>query len=475
MSFVYLFVIIYSSISLLSLFNKRIRDLYLGVIDIFHSEIKLSYNKKDYLYTFGCCILYLLVVFLCFILAPIAIIILWYLFQGNKNVSVSSSELEELKPIKKEYIKPPLIVKIKKEIPFTPDNQQVIYFENSINVRLNKYIANEYQKIYDLLKKRGFYFVYFPKLLETIGIEEARYLNPTIAEQTITSDKTVIQIINNKILSFIDAPGRLTGGLLRYKEDSENYYIFTYYQFTSFEDIEIWEQIRAYQSVLGGPGKYYSISPPYIEDPDDNADYNFDLESKKLITEIRDRIEVLKQKGVSEMVLKTLFPFNSVKLSRLVITKEYKIFLTDYNNLEIEMYPLPKAVFFLFLNHPEGILFKNLPDYRDELIAIYKKISGRENIRKMEKSIDDVVNPTLNSINEKCSRIREAFIKHFDESLAKNYFITGERATPKKIILDRNLIKLEDVDIKANVVKTPFDYKKNEHKNNKSYNDDFPF
>ena len=144
-----------------------------------------------------------------------------------------------------------------------------------------------------------------------------------------------------------------------------------------------------------------------------------------------------------------------VGLSKLIVTSEYKIYLPDYNNLEIAMYPLPKAVFFLFLNHPEGILFKHLPDYRDELIAIYKRISGREKLGDMEKSINDVVNPTLNSINEKCSRIREAFIKHFDESIAQNYFITGERATPKKIALDRQLVVLEG-EIKFDVTKCIF-------------------
>jgi len=144
------------------------------------------------------------------------------------------------------------------------------------------------------------------------------------------------------------------------------------------------------------------------------------------------------------MVFKSLFKFDdTVKLSRLTITKDYRIFLPDYHNLEITMTPLPKAVYFLFLMHPEGILFKHLPDYRDELMNIYKHISNREMLRDMEKSIDDVTNPTKNAINEKCSRIREAFIRHFDESVAKNYFITGFRSEPKKIALDRQLVTWE--------------------------------
>jgi hypothetical protein len=107
------------------------------------------------------------------------------------------------------------------------------------------------------------------------------------------------------------------------------------------------------------------------------------------------------------------------------------------------MTPLPKAVYFLFLKYPKGILFKHLPDYRDELMKIYKHVSNREKLSDMKKSIDDVVDPTKNAINEKCSRIREAFVRNFDESLAQNYFITGERSECKKIILDRQLVTWE--------------------------------
>ena len=58
----------------------------------------------------------------------------------------------------------------------------------------------------------------------------------------------------------------------------------------------------------------------------------------------------------------------------MVITKDYKIILPHYNNMEIKMEPLAKAVYLLFLNHPKGILFKNLPDYRKELTKIYAKL-----------------------------------------------------------------------------------------------------
>lgn len=104
------------------------------------------------------------------------------------------------------------------------------------------------------------------------------------------------------------------------------------------------------------------------------------------------------------------------------------------------MTPLVKAVYLLFLRHPEGIIFKHLMDYRDELKDIYKKVRGNRGIFTLNRSVDDIADPTKNSINEKCARIREAFVTKFDERLAKHYIITGERGEPKCITLPQDMI-----------------------------------
>ena len=64
---------------------------------------------------------------------------------------------------------------------------------------------------------------------------------------------------------------------------------------------------------------------------------------------------------------------NAIKLSRLSIAKDGTILLADYQK-EVKMEPIVKAVYLLFLNHPEGIAFKYLPDYRKELTDLYQKI-----------------------------------------------------------------------------------------------------
>lgn len=135
---------------------------------------------------------------------------------------------------------------------------------------------------------------------------------------------------------------------------------------------------------------------------------------------------------------------NLVKLSHLVITKDYRVLLPDYNDMEIKMEPLVKAVYLLFLNHPEGIAFKSLPDYRKELADIYQKIKPFGLTEKAIRSIEDVTNPLLNSINEKCSRVRAAFQSEVDPTLLEQYIIVGKSGVAKKITLPRDLVVWED-------------------------------
>lgn len=161
--------------------------------------------------------------------------------------------------------------------------------------------------------------------------------------------------------------------------------------------------------------------------------------SLTLLEDMDVRVQKLRNKGLNEWTFRGLFK-TKAQLSRLIITKDYRILLPDYNDIEVKMEPLVKAVYLLFLKHPEGILFKGLTDYREEMLDIYKKLKPMGLNKRTIQSIEDVTNPLLNSINEKCARIRSAFVKEFDESLAKNYFVTGERGEAKKIALPRDLV-----------------------------------
>jgi len=113
------------------------------------------------------------------------------------------------------------------------------------------------------------------------------------------------------------------------------------------------------------------------------------------------------------------------RLSRLLVTKDYRIILVDYDNKEVEMTPVHKAVYLLFLNHPEGIEFKRLSEYRDELLQYYMATAKLMDKQTIVESVDMLVNPLNNSINEKCSRIKSIFLNMMDQYTANYYIISG--------------------------------------------------
>ena len=113
------------------------------------------------------------------------------------------------------------------------------------------------------------------------------------------------------------------------------------------------------------------------------------------------------------------------KLSRLLITKDYRFFLVDMSRREVELQPVHKAVYLLFLAHPEGIEFKRLGDYREELTRFYMATAKMLDKEKILEGIDHLVNPLDNAINEKCSRIKKVFLEIMDEYMASYYIISG--------------------------------------------------
>ena len=161
-----------------------------------------------------------------------------------------------------------------------------------------------------------------------------------------------------------------------------------------------------------------------------------------LLDEVKEKVRKLKAYGVDEAEIvaamdeEELFP-------QLVVTEDYKVVLADGADTEVKMEPLVKAVYLLFLSHPEGIVLKCLPDYRKELMALCLLLRPAGLTDRVLQSIEDVTNPTLNSINEKCARIRAAFFRQFDDYMAKSYYIDGARGEVKRIALLRNMVVWE--------------------------------
>ena len=332
----------------------------------------------------------------------------------------------------------------KDRLPFKPKSNVVIYFDvTGIGRKLYYGVIDKYyERIVEEFRRGGLEFCFLPKIAADMDLDKIyHYFNPQ-AEHMPHIDLYRDRDLLEYIIAEYDS-NRLSPGLIQYMGedfDTEDSYIFSYTPIPDLFNSSPIPLIRQYVNLHGVYEAFFDTS--YVGATTSyNKPLNYEFvadDVDMMMSEVQIMVERLRKSGVGETALQRLFK-PTQKLSRMHI--QYgRIFLPDYNNMEIKMPTLSKAIYMLYLRHPEGIMFSYLPDYRDELHHLYGLISGRDNRDDIRRSIDDVTDPTRNSINEKCSRIKQAFLREFDDSIARNYYITGGRGEAKKILLSRDLV-----------------------------------
>ena len=325
---------------------------------------------------------------------------------------------------------------------------EVFFVENGYDEKLNLSIINHLVDINNLFISKSIHFNYFPFLGPHIR-KTALYSYPAMNKEdlsfSVPSDLLLSQLVEEKNKEILHP------SILQLDHEEDGIYYVNSYSLSIEEDEDFMPLMQAaYDKLPDCKVMFSSVDEfPYnIFDPTPiPADETFSYDIRQKMKEVYRQVQDLRLGGVSDWVLKQyLFPPKN--LSRMIITENYDIILPDYHDMTIKMEPLVKAVYILFLRHEEGILFKCLSDYREELYNIYVDIRKKSNNNgahlseeKIRQSIEALTNPLSNSINEKCARIRQAFTLQFDESLAESYFIDGNRGEPKKIPLDRKLVE----------------------------------
>lgn len=328
-------------------------------------------------------------------------------------------------------------------LPFAISERQIVYTEGSYNEEVNSFIQQNYNEICAHFKEYGYEFCYIPYMTKPIEAETYDTVTPYevgIEDVVSTSDQLLKLLIG---VNFATRGPRLMYYSRYFNESSAPDKSIIRFKVLDISQLSpnmheilevIVQDIRNHTprySLSANHAMYDTIKQNHPDDKD---------EVWELINEIESRVERLADKGIDEKILHQIVAKPEV-VSRMIITRDYRIILLDYNNMEINMTPLVKAVYILFLRHPEGIILKELGDYREELIKIYCDIKGCGLNLNMISSIAEVTNPLKNSINEKVARIREAFVTRFKESLATNYIVHGGKGEAKRIPLHREYVE----------------------------------
>ena len=337
--------------------------------------------------------------------------------------------------------------------------KELIYVASEEDKELTDLFENKPEVFEGWGQMMGFHVVYLPLLMKRLANKEVlQYRAPYLSEAEVANTA----IGNDFLLQYMENPGekgRIKHGFIRTEDihrggDGKDKAINRFYPLSSQSGEPIADQLHKIGKQISFEKSQHEKlleyrnfddfgNIPDISEADAHFNSQIDNENTDdLIEEVKIKIAMLRQRGISQYLLEQLIHPDD-RLSKLVITKDFRLILPDYNNMEIKLEPLAKAVYLLFLNHPEGILFKYLPDYREELAKIYNRLKPTGLTDRAIQSIEDVTNPLLNSINEKCARIRGAFVGQFDDHIARHYYIDGHRGDAKKISLPRDLVVWE--------------------------------
>lgn len=357
-----------------------------------------------------------------------------------------------------------------------PSRFIAIYVEDSYHPAFNELITTHFDAISKQLLEADIQFIYLPYVLQHTDIRNIiEYNRPQLSQEF---NKLSISDIYQQLKSDLQLPfqgeglvwanylssSQLNGFSLNTQDElltqlqeftrqatpldlyDETYLDTKEYETVIFPDIDDYEAFLLQdtedcETFLLQDTEYDSLQENEILCSHVQS-IRYESEAMELANEIREKISKLAESGalylLDDILEKVLV--KKPQLSTLFITNDFRIFLKDYEMREVKMAPLSKALYVLFLRHPEGIKFKNLIDYHDELLSIYKNVTTHENIGRAMARITALTDPLNNSVNEKCSRIRAAFVEVIADELAQYYYVVGYKGEAKTIRLDRSLV-----------------------------------
>jgi hypothetical protein len=360
---------------------------------------------------------------------------------------------------------------------FDVPHNYVIYFEKEQNIELSFYIRSNYEILKTKFETNGLNFIYLPLIhTSTIKIEEVisyyfpqlnynqlseklvEKFNEKMLSQLFTDFQNEISFITEKddfvptqfnaeeILNLLGYTGNINSGLLFFKFSRGVIGVSDYFYSNSNNNYELFfdEAIKDINNdqwvdfAIGNGDLSIDLSflpTSYSEQLDDDT--------IEVINDIENRLAELKNSGQLLFlipILKDLLQKQSQKIdfssiSKMEIDYKNKIQL-PYFKKEVELSHLTKAIYFLFLKHPEGINLKELGNYKKELLTIYTSVSNQLDYDKMAKSIDDVINLETKAIYTHLSRIKSAFYKIMDASFAKYYIVSGSGENERIVLFN---------------------------------------
>lgn len=355
------------------------------------------------------------------------------------------------------------------QLPVEPDSNQVFYVESKKNPMFEEYIRSHYIELRRMFAKFGLEFVYLP-MADSISAEDfeasALYYFPWLKKGDMRTLRQAFHINPEDLFGELhlkdDKPAIINAKGRAFKLDvpspEDRFFSTLFYQIAeAYGRKEPYNISDSPVQAVHENKALFSINTineePSGEKPVHDNGIRFSISSSResrivdpelmrMFNELVERKPIWVVKAILAKHLE-----DDEVISRLVITRQCKLLLPDYNNMEIRLTPKEKAIYILYLKHPEGITFKNLPGYRDELGRYYRHVTGRDDPKAIAETIDKMVLSISGDADVQRARIKyainKAFTSQFCEQYARYYTIEGSRGEALKIELPREKVVWE--------------------------------
>lgn len=324
---------------------------------------------------------------------------------------------------------------------YIPQQNVKIYVEDQFYPQVNAFINQHYEQIQENLSKDGDgLLLYLPLLWEETPDELMEYITGHHADQLkpLKTVEALRRIWSPEIVSQIKG-----AGYLHYVMGFESGKWFRGLYFTPLAEdgvpnaellkmagVEEWiapeEAPETMEIDLENASDWFNAEA--WEEDDQTMKHVADAlqaghiteEQKQKLATLMENSRYLISAGLSIQMIRLLAQAEN-ELSELQITDDYRILLPGFNNMEIPLKPLQKAMFIVFRNHPEGVCKADMSQLSEEIYNIYRKTSDKWNIFKLKSNVKALSDENTTTFEDKCKAMRRQFLARLDETIAKHY------------------------------------------------------
>ena len=333
------------------------------------------------------------------------------------------------------------------------------YIEKEYDERINTFIQKHHHQICQICDEAGVRFCYIPQLAEELlhDRERIRYAAPWLKDDAVlppfqTSDFASMLYPDEWLCNL--RPSLLMG--------SEEVRLSNEFE----PERMAFPEGLADSALLSWLSESLSQRTNHLHRhiPRLNAEFGYLLDAEEILSEdipeepvpdseewdshlkqIEQEIRWMELHGMDRRImvreLSKMIRSKDETLSSLHITRDLDIVLPEYGKT-ISLRPIDKATYLVFLAEEGGINYKDITDYKEDLMNYYRRLTNRVDEDVMWRTIENQM--ASDSLSQSIRKIRLTFQHEFDDQYARHYYVDGRQGEAKKVSLPRHLIVWEE-------------------------------